>query len=175
MVDNGLEAIGQQPTDSAVDTIGAHDQISVGELIQRVDLSLELEAHTRSGGLLLECRQQRVTAHAAETVPGRNDRLAAVMYGDVVPANQAVRDRRERFAVRLGNPSHRRVRKHHAETERVAGTVAFDDTDVVLGGRPLHQESEIKTSRPAADADDPQAARHAFVASSKTPPATISR
>ena len=66
-----------EPPHRAVDAVGADDQIGAGEIVERSHLALELESHARGLRLLLQRRQQRVTAHAAEAVAGRDDGLAA--------------------------------------------------------------------------------------------------
>ena len=53
MVDRGLDAIGPSSRRTVLLTPSAPTiKISVGELIERVDLALELEAHARSGALV---------------------------------------------------------------------------------------------------------------------------
>jgi hypothetical protein len=141
-------------TNGAVAAVGRDDEIGVAPVVEAGHVALEQQFDPSRACLLLQDAQQRMTAHAAETVTGRRDPLTAIVHLDVVPVHEVARDGLVRLRVGIGDAGHRRVREHDSESERVVGPIAFDDADLMTGIGFLHQHREIQTAGAAADADD---------------------
>jgi hypothetical protein len=146
--------IREQPSHGTVHAVGGHDQVGISELVETVHFALELHLHACRACLLLQHVQQAMAAHAAEAVAGRSDRLAAIVHLDVVPVNELACDRAVGVGVGLGDASHRGVREHHAKAERVVGTIALEDENLVARVGLLHQHGEEESAGSAADTHD---------------------
>ncbi len=131
-----------------------HEVVRLGEIRGAVDLGLKAQVHAEGARPLLQQQKQLPAPDAAEAVPGRDDALAAVVDGDVVPIGEVVADRRRADRVIGGEIGERLVGQHHAPAEGVVRPVALVNGDVVRGVAQLHADREIKASRPAAEARD---------------------
>jgi hypothetical protein len=70
---------------------------------------------------------------------------------DVVPIGEVADDGAIALAVVALERVERLIGEHHAEAERIVGTVALEHGDARRRPRLLHQNREIEAGRPAAD------------------------
>src|SRR4029079_19294594 len=91
---------------------------------------------------------------AAEAVAADTVHRAAEVHGDVVPIGELLRDAAIARRIIFLEIIERGVGEHHAEAERVVGTIALMDRD--LGLRPLFLQEDrgVETGRSAADYRD---------------------
>src|SRR4029077_7336960 len=96
-------------------------------------------------------QQQRTARTAAKTIAADAVGGAAEVDGDVVPVGEFLGDAAVARRIVFFEIVERRIREHHAEAERVVGSVALIPRD--LGLRPLlfQEDRGIETGRSAAD------------------------
>src|SRR5436309_2901347 len=87
-------------------------------------------------------------------MPTRRDRASFEVDVDIVPVAKRIEDLGMRFRIGVGEIAERLIGKHDTPAERVVGTIAFDDGDVVAAVDLLQQQREIKAGGPSADAYD---------------------
>ena len=140
--------------EAAVDAVGEHDQIGIGELRFIVDIGLEQDRHAEFAGALLQDQQQRPARAAAKAVAADAVHGAAEVHGDVVPIGEFLGDAAVARRIVFLEIVQRGVGEHHAEAEGVVGAVALIDRD--LGLRPLlfQEDRGVETGRSAADNRD---------------------
>ena len=150
-IDLGLEMIDILVAEAAVDAVGQHDQIGIGEAAFVVDIGFELERHAEFAGALLQDQEQHAARAAAKAVAADPMHGAAEVHGDVVPIGEFLGDAAVARRIVLLEIVERCIGEHHAEAEGVVGAVALMDRD--LGLRPLlfQEDRGIETGRSAAD------------------------
>jgi len=87
-------------------------------------------------------------------VAAGSKRAAADVHLDVVPVREGVEDRGSALGIGLAQIAERLVGEDDTPAERVVRSIALDHRDAMSGVLPLHEEREIQSRRPAADADD---------------------
>src|SRR5271169_1912223 len=88
-VDVWLEVRCKFGPDLGIQSVRRHYQVvRAGKLGGAVDLGFEAQVDIQLSRSLLQKQQKLFAANAAEAVPRRNDALAAVMHGDVVPIGE---------------------------------------------------------------------------------------
>ena len=106
-------------------------------------------------GLVLQNREERLPAHAAEAVARRADDLATVMDVDVVPVHEVIGDRGVRLRIGALDFGDGGIAEDDPEAERVIGAIPLQDEDLVRWIGALHEDREIQPRRTAADDQDP--------------------
>ena len=101
-IDFRLEMIGESFAEAAVDAVGQHHQIGVGEAADFIDLGFEHQMNAEFARALLQDRQQHAPRAAAKPVAADAVHRAAEMHGDVVPIGEFLGDaaiaRRDRIS-----------------------------------------------------------------------------
>ena len=167
-LDVGLERGGVFVADKAVDAVGGDDEVGV-DLGVVLDVGLEHEFDAEFLAARLQDVEKPLAADAAEAVAAGGDGAALEVHVDVVPVIERLQNLLGRHRVRGLQIAERLVGEHHAPAERVVGTVALDDADVVGRIALLHQEREIEAGGAAADADN----SHELLASLRGPAYTV--
>ena len=127
--------IGEFFAEAAVDAVGQHHQIGIGEARYLIDIGFEHQMNAEFARALLQDREQHAARAAAKTVAADAVHRAAEMHGDVVPISEFLGDAAIARRIVFLEIVQRGVGKHHAEAEGVVGAVALIDRD--LGLRPL--------------------------------------
>src|SRR4051794_39954837 len=109
-----------------------------------VDVRFEDEFHAERFTAMLEDVQQALAADAAETVTAGRDGASLEMDIDVVPAIEGARDFGSGIRIGRSKVAKCLVGKDDAPSERVVGTIALDDANMVASVRPLHQQRQIE-------------------------------
>ena len=150
-IDLGLKMVDIFVAEAAVDAVGEHDQIGIGEAAFVVDIGFELERYAEFAGALLQDQEQHAPRTAAKAVAADAMDGAAEVHGDVVPIGEFLGDAAVARRIVLLEIVERGIREHHAEAEGVVGAVALIYRD--LGLRPLlfQEDRGIETGRSAAD------------------------
>ena len=136
---------------TAVDAVGDHDQVGIGEPALVVDVGFEQQRHAEFAGAFLQDQQQRAARTAAKAVAADAMDGAAEMHGDVVPVGEFLGDAAIARRIVFFEIVERRIREHHAEAERVVGAVALIDRDLGLRPLLLQQDRGVETGRSATD------------------------
>ncbi len=152
-LDGRLERVGERRSDRAVDAVGGDNEIGP-ERVEIGDAVLVVERDAECFRPVFEDLQEPVPPDADEPVPGRAQRLAFEVHGDVVPVGEA----------RLGLVGHdgiggaevveRAVRKDDAPAERVAARVLLVDGDGPVRAGALEEDREEEAGGASADAGD---------------------
>ena len=150
----GLEVLDIFVAEAAVDAVGQHDEIGIGETGFVVDVGLEHQGHAEFARALLQDQEQLAARAAAEAIAADPMHRAAEMHRDIIPIGEFLGNAAIARRIVLFEIVQRGVGKYHAEAEGVVGAVALIDRD--LGLRPLlpEQDRGVQTGRPAADDRD---------------------
>ncbi len=152
-IDVRLEVLRKLGADLRVKAVGRNDQImGLGKARRAFDLGLELQLDAERASPLLQQDQELLASDAAEAMAGRDNALAAIIDGDVVPIGEVRSDRFGTDGIVGGEIGERLVGEHDAPAEGVVGPIALDDGDVMRRIAQLHADREIKARRAATDA-----------------------
>ena len=149
-----LEMVGESFAEAAVDAVGQHHEVGVGEAADFIDLGFEHQVNAEFARALLQDGQQHAPRAAAKPVAADAMHGAAEMHGDVVPISEFLGDAAIARRIVFLEIVQGGVGKHHAEAEGVVGAVALVDRDVGLRPLLLQQDRGIKAGRSAADDRD---------------------
>jgi hypothetical protein len=118
--------------------------------------ALDIEVDTGASGLRLMASvlAPALAADAAEPVAARRDCAPLEVHNDVVPMGEGRENLVVALWIRGAEIAERQVREHDPPAERVVGSVALDDRDLVARIRPLHEQCQVQACRPSTDADD---------------------
>ena len=118
-IDFRLEMIGESFAETAVDAVGQHHEVGVGEAADFIDLGFEHQMNAKFARALLQDRQQHAPRAAAKAVAADAVHRAAEMHGDVVPVGEflgdaaiALRDRISRNCPAWRRKTPRRSRRY---------------------------------------------------------------
>src|SRR6185437_2261196 len=140
--------------EAAVDAVGEDDQIGIGEAPLIFDLDLELQVDAEIARPFLEDQKKLAPRAAAKAVAGDTVHSAAEMHGDIVPVSELLGDAAVARRIVFLEIVEGGVGKHHAEAERVVGTVALIDRDLGLWPLLFQQNRGVKAGWSAADDRD---------------------
>lgn len=145
--------VGVSGAQRAVDTVGGHDQIGLGQVVSG-HLALELQPHAQGSGPFGEDLEESVAADAVALVPGLSGRQVPDAGDAVAPAHRVFVDGPRGLRVVLPELVEQPTPVRHAPAVGRALGVALVDGDVVGRVLTLQQDGEIQTGGPASDTGD---------------------
>ena len=152
--DVGLEDVFVFAADARIHAVAGDDEVGIGVVLVALRIGVEHQFHTQLFATGLQNIEQMLAPDAHEAVAARADLAALEQQLDVVPVVERLLDFGGGDRIPLAHVVHGRVGEHHAPAEGVIGLVALHHRDVMVRVELLHQQREIQTSRPPADAND---------------------
>jgi hypothetical protein len=149
----GAEVVGVAGAQRAVDAVGGHDQIGVGQVVSR-DFALELQPYAQGSGPFGEDLEEAVAADAVALVAGLGGRQVPDAGDTVAPAHRVLVDGLRRLRVVLPELVEQSAPVRDTPAVGRALGVALVDGDVVGRVLTLQQDGEIQTGGPASDTGD---------------------
>jgi hypothetical protein len=137
-----------EPADDRVRSIGADDEIGVG---QRVDLDAELELDPEPPAPPLEDLEQPRPSDRRERVARGAHLPPAEADVEPVPAREGVGDLEVRLGVGIAQRAERLLAEDHAPAEGRVGRVPLQHPHLGRALRLLQQDRQVEPGRPAAD------------------------
>ena len=151
-IDAWLEPVGKGVAHARIDAVRHHHEIGIADRrVERRDFRLVFDLDAERARAPAQDLQQRSARATAEAVAADAVGRAAKMDLDVVPIGEVADDGAIALAVVALERVERLIGEHHAEAERIVGTVALEHGDARRRPRLLHQNREIEAGRPAAD------------------------
>ncbi len=148
------EAVGVPLAHPAVDTVAGDDQVGVGQSVTVGDLVLVLDVYAQGPGALGEEVQQLPAADAESLVAVVRRRTVTDVRDPVAPADRVLLDDARRLRIPLVQFVEETPPVRHPPSVGRTGRVPFMDRDVVVRVLKLHQDREVQTGGPTADAGD---------------------
>ena len=153
-VDLRLEPVRMETPHPAVDAVAGDDQVAFGELRGAGDLGLEPNLDPKVDRALGE-DVEHALATDAEAGPAQVDLLLALdVHQLALPAEGALADLARAFGVGVVELAEQIGPQRHPPAVGRSGGVPFEHRDLVLGTTLLHQDGEVKTGWPSANAGD---------------------
>ena len=151
-VDGGLEIVGELRAGPGVQAVGGDDDVVVLRQLPGIgDLGLETQIDAKLPGPLLQQHQEFLAADAGKAMAARDDALATIMHGDIVPIGEVTADGRGAGRIVGGDIIESLVGEYDAPAERIVRPVALEHGDVVAGVAQLHADREIEARGAAAE------------------------
>ena len=149
-----LESISIPIANFGIDPVRGDDEVGIGKFQIGIDLPFEHELDAQLLATRLQDVEKLFAADADEAVAGGAHAPAFDQDLDVVPMVEGAFDLESGFCIPRAHVLHGGVGKYDTPAERIVGLVALDHGHVVSGILLLHQQTEIKPRRAAADANN---------------------
>ncbi len=150
----GLEMRDVFVAEAAVDAVGQHHQIGVGEAGLILDVGLEYQGDAEFARPLLQDQEQLAARAAAKSVAADPVHRAAEMHGNIIPIGKFLGDAAIALRIVFLEIVERGIGEHHAEAESVVGAVALVHGDLGFRTLLLEQDRRIKPGRSTTDDRD---------------------
>ena len=137
-----------EATDEAVGSVGADDEVAVGQLL---DFDAELELGADLAAARLQDLEQPLAGDRREGVTSRAQLALAEPDVDPVPAGERVGDLEVTLQVGVAQRTERLLAEDDAEAERRVRRVALEHADVDAAIGLAQEDREIEPRRAGAD------------------------